>query len=85
MGEEFIGDDNVCLILGDNIFYGDGVIEKLERCSKLEEGATIFGYYVQEPGRFGAAEFDENRKVISLEEKPDNPKSNYAVTGLYFL
>lgn len=84
IGEEFIGNDSVCLILGDNIFYGHGLTEKLIRSSKLEKGATIFGYNVQDPERYGVAEFDENQKVISIEEKPKEPKSNYAVTGLYF-
>ncbi len=84
LGEEFIGDDNVCLILGDNIYYGHGLTDKLERASELESGATIFGYNVQDPERYGVAEFDENQKVISIEEKPEKPKSNYAVTGLYY-
>ncbi|MCP4914418.1 MAG: glucose-1-phosphate thymidylyltransferase RfbA [Oligoflexia bacterium] len=84
LGEEFIGDDNVCLVLGDNIFYGHGLTGKLEEAGKLTDGARIFGYYVQDPQRYGVAEFDENQKVLSIEEKPQNPKSNYAVTGLYF-
>lgn len=84
LGEEFIGDDNVCLILGDNIYYGHGLTSKLENASELKSGATIFGYYVQDPERYGVAEFDENKNVISIEEKPANPKSNYAVTGLYY-
>lgn len=84
LGEEFIGDDNVCLILGDNIYYGHGLTSKLEKASELKSGATIFGYYVQDPERYGVAEFDENKNVISIEEKPANPKSNYAVTGLYY-
>lgn len=84
LGEEFIGDDNVCLVLGDNIFYGHGLTGKLEEAGKLTDGARIFGYYVQDPQRYGVAEFDENQKVLSIEEKPQDPKSNYAVTGLYF-
>ncbi|EQC43226.1 glucose-1-phosphate thymidylyltransferase RfbA [Bacteriovorax sp. Seq25_V] len=84
LGEEFIGDDNVCLILGDNIYYGHGLTTKLEKASELKSGATIFGYYVQDPERYGVAEFDDNQKVISIEEKPEAPKSNYAVTGLYY-
>lgn len=84
LGEEFIGDDNVCLILGDNIYYGHGLTSKLEKASELKSGATIFGYYVQDPERYGVAEFDENKNVISIVEKPANPKSNYAVTGLYY-
>ena len=84
LGETFIGDDSVCLILGDNIFYGPGLTPRLEEASKRKNGATVFGYYVKDPERFGIVEFDENEKVISIEEKPTNPKSNYAVTGLYF-
>lgn len=84
IGEEFIGDDNVCLILGDNIYYGQGLTPRFEEAAKLESGAKIFGYYVNDPQRYGVAQFDENRKVISIEEKPENPKSNYAVTGLYY-
>jgi glucose-1-phosphate thymidylyltransferase len=84
IGEDFISDDNVCLILGDNIFYGQGIREKVQQAAKLDEGAIIFGYYVNDPERYGVAEFDKNRNVISLEEKPKNPRSNYAVTGLYF-
>ncbi|WP_430936540.1 glucose-1-phosphate thymidylyltransferase RfbA [Saccharicrinis sp. 156] len=84
IGEEFIGDDNVCLILGDNIFYGFELPHKLKTTVKLNEGATVFGYYVTDPERYGVAEFDEKMNVISLEEKPAQPKSNYAVTGLYF-
>lgn len=84
LGETFIGDDSVCLILGDNIFYGPGLTPRLEDAAKQKDGATIFGYYVKDPERFGIVEFDENDKVISIEEKPTNPKSNYAVTGLYF-
>lgn len=84
IGEEFIGDDSVCLILGDNIYYGSGLAEMLRRAASKEEGATVFGYHVQDPERFGVLEFNVNKKVISIEEKPENPKSNYAVTGLYF-
>jgi glucose-1-phosphate thymidylyltransferase len=84
IGEEFIGDDNVTLILGDNLFYGHGLTQLLQRAVERKTGATIFGYYVNDPERFGVVEFDEHGKVISIEEKPKNPKSNYAVTGLYF-
>jgi glucose-1-phosphate thymidylyltransferase len=84
IGEEFIGDDNVCLILGDNIFYGHAFSPLLKEASELKEGAVIFGYQVKDPSRFGVVEFDENRNVVSLEEKPKEPKSNFAVTGLYF-
>lgn len=84
IGENFLGDDSACLILGDNIFYGYNFRNILEKASKLENGATVFGYYVTDPERYGVAEFDENGKVLSLEEKPEIPKSNYAVTGLYF-
>jgi glucose-1-phosphate thymidylyltransferase len=84
VGEDFIGDDNVALILGDNVFYGQSFTKILERAASLEEGATIFGYYVKDPTSFGVVEFDDNDKVLSLEEKPDEPKSNYAVPGLYF-
>ncbi len=84
LGEEFIGDDSVCLVLGDNIFYGYGLPKILSRAAKLTDGATVFGYYVNDPERYGVVEFDENRHVIGLEEKPNNPKSNYAVTGLYY-
>lgn len=84
IGEKFIGNDKCCLILGDNIFYGYGFSQILERASKMEKGATIFGYYVNDPERYGVAEIDSSRKVRSLEEKPIHPKSNYAVTGLYF-
>lgn len=84
IGEEFIGADSVCLILGDNIFYGQGLVEKLEAAVERTDKATIFGYYVKRPERYGVAEFDEHMNVISLEEKPKAPKSNYAVTGLYF-
>lgn len=86
IGEKFIGDDNVAMILGDNIFYGDGLKKKLINAIKnADKGlATIFGYYVHDPERFGVVEFDETGKAISIEEKPENPKSNYAATGLYF-
>lgn len=84
LGEEFIGDDNVCLILGDNIFYGPGLIPMVKKASALKEGAVVFGYQVKDPERFGVVEFDEMRNVVSIEEKPTNPKSNFAVTGLYF-
>ncbi len=84
IGEEFIGNDSVALILGDNIFYGHGFSNMLERAAATTEGATIFGYNVKDPWRFGVIEFDENKKAISLEEKPASPKSSYAVTGLYF-
>ena len=84
IGEEFIGDDNVALILGDNIFYGSGFTGLLEKMSKIEDGAAIFGYPVKDPRAYGVVEFDENGKAISLEEKPANPKSNYAIPGLYF-
>ena len=84
IGADFIGEDNVCLILGDNIFYGDGLSKKLQQASSKKNGATVFGYHVKDPQRFGVVEFDNNQKAISIEEKPENPKSNYAVTGLYF-
>ncbi len=84
LGEEFIGNDSVCMILGDNIFYGHGFGEALLKTAGLSDGACIFGYYVTDPERYGVVEFNKDRKVISLEEKPAKPKSNYAVTGLYF-
>lgn len=84
IGEKFIGDDNVAMILGDNIFYGQGFSEHLKDAAKLKNGAMVFGYYVQDPRAFGVVGFDENGKVTSLEEKPENPKSKYAVPGLYF-
>jgi len=84
IGEKFIGKDSVCMILGDNIFYGHGFGGILKKTSLLIEGAVVFGYYVNDPERYGVVEFDQNGKVISLEEKPPKPKSNYAVTGLYF-
>ncbi|GGM31875.1 glucose-1-phosphate thymidylyltransferase [Paraliobacillus quinghaiensis] len=84
IGEEFIGEDSVAMILGDNIYYGSGMRKILQRAANKESGATVFGYHVQDPERFGVVEFDGEGKVISLEEKPKMPKSNYAVTGLYF-
>lgn len=84
IGEAFIGEDSVCLILGDNIYYGSGLSKLLQRSASKENGATVFGYHVHDPERFGVVEFDENMKAVSIEEKPSNPKSNYAVTGLYF-
>jgi len=84
LGEDFIGDDSVCLILGDNIFYGQGFSYMLQKAASLKEGAVVFGYKVKDPERFGVVEFDENLNAISIEEKPLNPKSNFAVTGLYF-
>lgn len=84
IGEQFIGNDNVCMILGDNIFYGYNFSSILEEAASLKDGAVVFGYYVNDPERYGVAEFDKNGKVLSLEEKPAKPKSNYAVTGLYF-
>ncbi|MFA0832439.1 MAG: glucose-1-phosphate thymidylyltransferase RfbA [Methanobacterium formicicum] len=84
VGEEFIGDDNVALVLGDNIFHGHRFSEILERAASMEKGATIFGYYVRDPKAFGVVEFDEEGNVLSLEEKPAHPKSNYAIPGLYF-
>lgn len=84
IGEEFIGEDNVALVLGDNIFYGHRFSEILERARSLKEGAVIFGYYVKNPHAFGVVEFDKEGKVLSLEEKPEHPKSNYVVPGLYF-
>ncbi|HEX6613851.1 MAG TPA: glucose-1-phosphate thymidylyltransferase RfbA [Rhodanobacteraceae bacterium] len=84
IGREFIAGQPSCLILGDNIFYGHGLTELLQRASARERGATVFGYWVRDPERYGVAEFDKNRRVIGLEEKPAKPKSNYAVTGLYF-
>ena len=84
IGEKFIGDDNVALILGDNIFYGQSFSNVLQRVVAREDGATIFGYYVRDPREYGVVEFDENGKALSIEEKPEHPKSNYAVPGLYF-
>jgi len=84
IGDEFIGNDQACLILGDNIFYGYGFSGILRNAVERQQGATVFGYYVKDPQRYGVAEFDEHGHVLSIEEKPENPKSNYAVTGLYF-
>ncbi|MEZ8059815.1 glucose-1-phosphate thymidylyltransferase RfbA [Vibrio splendidus] len=84
IGEQFIGDDSVCLVLGDNIFYGQGFTPILQRAAQREQGATVFGYQVKDPERFGVVEFDPSMQAISIEEKPEIPKSNYAVTGLYF-
>ena len=84
IGEKFIGDDNVCLVLGDNIFYGHGMDKLLENAMQKEKGASVFGYYVSDPESYGVIDFDKNRNAIDLEEKPENPKSNYVVTGLYF-
>ena len=84
LGEEFIGNDSVAMILGDNIFYGHGLTKRLKQVAARESGATVFGYYVDDPERFGVVEFDDSGKAVSIEEKPDQPKSNYAVTGLYF-
>lgn len=84
LGEEFIGEDDVCLILGDNVFYGQGFVDKLVKASKNNKGATIFGYYLNNPSDFGVVEFDDKGKVVSLEEKPEKPKSHYAIPGLYF-
>ena len=84
IGEDFIGDDSCAMVLGDNIFYGSGFKKILQAAAQRQEGATIFGYYVNDPERFGIVEFDENGKAVSIEEKPENPKSNYCVTGLYF-
>ncbi|MEO1954534.1 MAG: glucose-1-phosphate thymidylyltransferase RfbA [Campylobacterales bacterium] len=84
LGESFIGNDSVALVLGDNIFYGHGFTPLLKKVASIKDGAVVFGYQVKDPERFGVVEFDENKKVISIEEKPSNPKSNFAVTGLYF-
>lgn len=84
IGEEFIGSDNVCLVLGDNIYYGHGLTQHLQHAVSRKKGATVFGYHVTDPERFGVVEFDENMRAISIEEKPKSPKSDYAVTGLYF-
>jgi len=84
IGETFIGNDSVCLVLGDNIFYGYNFSTTLEEAGRVKNGATVFGYYVNDPDRYGVVEFDHSGKVISIEEKPNAPKSNYAVTGLYF-
>ncbi len=84
IGEDFIGNDRVALVLGDNIFYGSGLSKVLQNASNIESGAVIFGYYVSDPNEFGVVEFGEDGRVLSLEEKPENPKSNYAIPGLYF-
>ena len=84
IGEEFIGDDSVSLILGDNIYHGPGLSKMLQKAASKESGATVFGYHVKDPERFGVVEFDKNMNAISIEEKPEHPRSNYAVTGLYF-
>ena len=84
IGEDFIGDDSVALVLGDNIFHGNGLSSMLQRAEAKEKGATVFGYQVKDPERFGVVEFDDNMNAISIEEKPEHPKSNFAVTGLYF-
>jgi len=84
IGEMFIGDDSVCLILGDNIFHGHGLIDTLQRAARQESGATVFGYYVQDPERYGVVDFNADGQAMSIEEKPAEPKSNYAITGLYF-
>ena len=84
IGKQFVGRDSVCLVLGDNIFYGHGLTEQLVRSAKLEEGARVFGYWVKDPERYGVVSFDANDKVITIEEKPSKPASNWAVTGLYF-
>ncbi len=84
IGEQFIGNENVCLILGDNIFWGQGFSPILKKAVSRDNGASLFGYQVVDPGRFGVVSFDENQKAVSLEEKPENPESNFAVTGLYF-
>lgn len=84
IGEDFVGDDSVALVLGDNIFHGNGLSAMLQRAEAKEKGATVFGYQVKDPERFGVVEFDDNMNAISIEEKPEHPKSNFAVTGLYF-
>ena len=84
IGEEFIGDDSVSLILGDNIYHGPGLSKMLQKAASKDSGATVFGYHVKDPERFGVVEFDKDMNVISIEEKPEHPRSNYAVTGLYF-
>ncbi len=84
IGEEFIGDDSVCLILGDNVFFGSGLTPRLESATQKEKGATVFGYRVKDPKRFGVVEFNDDLEVLSIEEKPEHPKSNFAVTGVYF-
>lgn len=84
LGENFIGDDNVCLILGDNIYYGHGLPHILSNAASLQDGALIFGYYVNDPSRYGVVEFDQQHNVLSIEEKPNHPKTHFAITGLYF-
>jgi glucose-1-phosphate thymidylyltransferase len=84
LGRDFIGPDSVCLVLGDNIFYGQGLAKVLQRCAKLDKGGLVFGYKVRDPERYGVVEFDNNQRAVSIEEKPKRPKSKYAVTGLYF-
>ncbi|MEK4345567.1 glucose-1-phosphate thymidylyltransferase RfbA [Paenibacillus sp. FSL P4-0184] len=84
LGEEFIGNDSVAMVLGDNIYYGNGITKLLKQAAEKERGATVFGYHVLDPERFGVVEFDSTGKVLSVEEKPEHPKSNYAITGLYF-
>lgn len=84
LGADFIGNDSVCLILGDNIYYGSGLSKLVQEAAEKIDGATVFGYHVNDPERFGVVEFDDDMKALSIEEKPENPKSNYAVTGLYF-
>lgn len=84
LGADFIGDDSVCLILGDNIYYGSGLSKLVQEAAQKINGATVFGYHVNDPERFGVVDFDSNKRALSIEEKPKNPKSNYAVTGLYF-
>lgn len=84
LGEDFIGNDSVCLILGDNIYYGSGLSKLLQSAAQKTEGATVFGYHVNDPERFGVVEFDDQMHALSIEEKPKHPKSNYAITGLYF-
>ncbi|MEP0548336.1 MAG: glucose-1-phosphate thymidylyltransferase RfbA [Rhodothermales bacterium] len=84
LGADFIGDDSVALVLGDNIFYGQGLSERLQHCARLEEGATVFGYYVRDPERYGVVTFNAEGRAVDIVEKPERPTSNYAVTGLYF-
>ncbi len=84
IGENFIGDESVCLILGDNLFYGHGLVDQLKQAANRKHGATVFGYYVNDPHRYGIVEFDAERNVVSVEEKPEIPKSHWAITGLYF-
>ena len=84
IGEKFIGKDSVCLVLGDNIFFGHGLANSLQKSAELKDGAVVFGYYVKDPERYGVVEFNDQGEVLSIEEKPEKPKSHYAVTGLYF-